>query len=96
MRCGRIVRASEDSRYSTYIVAEENPAKAEALIRTVVGPGSAVQWSVVVLSSAKGTSRFDFEPRHINRHVRLMTGVARNLRDVWLQERPIQQVTSLA
>ncbi|MGC1356237.1 MAG: hypothetical protein WA851_10670 [Xanthobacteraceae bacterium] len=43
MRYGRIVRASEHDRYATYIVAEENPAKAEALIRTVVGPGSAVQ-----------------------------------------------------
>jgi hypothetical protein len=43
MRHGRIIRVSERLGYTTYIVAEEDATKAEALIRTVVGPGPAVQ-----------------------------------------------------
>jgi len=43
MKHGRIVRASERKGYTTFIVAEEDAAKAEALIRTVIGPGLVVQ-----------------------------------------------------
>ena len=43
MRHGRIVRTSDRKSYTTYIVAEEDAAKTEALIRTVVGPGPEVQ-----------------------------------------------------
>jgi hypothetical protein len=43
MRYGRIIRVSQRQGYTTYIVAEEDAAKAEALMRTVVGPGPSVQ-----------------------------------------------------
>jgi hypothetical protein len=43
MKHGRIIRISEHRDYTTYIVAEENAAKAIALIRTMVGPGPVVQ-----------------------------------------------------
>jgi len=43
MRHGRIIRVSERQGYATYIVAEEDATKAEALMRTVVGPKPVVQ-----------------------------------------------------
>jgi hypothetical protein len=43
MKHGRIVRVSERRGYTTYIVAEEDAAKAEALLRAVVGPEPVVQ-----------------------------------------------------
>lgn len=43
MKHGRIIRVSERCTYTTYIVAEEDAAKAEALMRTVVGPWPVVQ-----------------------------------------------------
>ena len=43
MKYGRIVRVSERQGYTTYIVAEEDAAKAVALIRDTTGPGPVVQ-----------------------------------------------------
>jgi hypothetical protein len=43
MKHGRIIRVSERQSYTTYIVAEEDAAKAEALLRTLVGPAPIVQ-----------------------------------------------------
>ena len=43
MKQGRIIRVSERQGYTTYIVAEEDAAKAVALIRKVVGLGPVVQ-----------------------------------------------------
>jgi hypothetical protein len=43
MNHGRIIRVSERQDYTTYIVAEEDAAKAEALIRSVVGTTPVVQ-----------------------------------------------------
>jgi hypothetical protein len=43
MKHGRIVRISEHRDYTTYIVAEENAAKATAIMRKMVGPGPVVQ-----------------------------------------------------
>ena len=43
MKYGRIIRVSEHQGYTTYIVAEEDTAKAEALMRTLVGPEPVVQ-----------------------------------------------------
>jgi hypothetical protein len=43
MKHGRIVRVSERQGYTTYVVAEEDAAKAVALIRNAAGPGPAVQ-----------------------------------------------------
>jgi hypothetical protein len=43
MKHGRIIRVSERQSYTTYIVAEEDAAKAEALLRTLVGPTPVVQ-----------------------------------------------------
>jgi hypothetical protein len=43
MKHGRIIRISEHRDYTTYIVAEENAAKAVTLIRAMVGPGPVVQ-----------------------------------------------------
>jgi hypothetical protein len=43
MKHGRIIRVAERQSYTTYIVAEENAAKAQALMRTVVGPTPVVQ-----------------------------------------------------
>jgi hypothetical protein len=43
MKHGRIIRVSERQGYTTYIVAEEDAAKAETLMRTLVGPGPVVQ-----------------------------------------------------
>jgi hypothetical protein len=43
MKHGRIVRVSERQGYMTYIVAEEDAAKAVAVIRKATGPGPVVQ-----------------------------------------------------
>jgi hypothetical protein len=43
MKHGRIIRLSERQSYTTYIVAEEDAAKAEALIRTLVGSRTVLQ-----------------------------------------------------
>lgn len=43
MKHGRIIRVSERRDYTTYIVAEEDAAKAEALVRIVVGSEPIVQ-----------------------------------------------------
>ena len=43
MKHGRIIRVSERQSYATYIVAEEDVAKAVALIKKVVGLGPVVQ-----------------------------------------------------
>jgi hypothetical protein len=43
MKHGRIVRVTERRGYTTYIVAEEDSAKAEAILRTLVGRAPVVQ-----------------------------------------------------
>jgi hypothetical protein len=43
MKHGRIVRVSERQGYMTYIVAEEDAAKAVAVIRKATGPGPVMQ-----------------------------------------------------
>jgi hypothetical protein len=43
MEHGRIVRVSERQGYMTYIVAEEDAAKAVAVIRKATGPGPVVE-----------------------------------------------------
>lgn len=43
MKHGQIIRVSERRDYTTYIVAEEDAAKAEALVRIVVGSEPIVQ-----------------------------------------------------
>ena len=45
MKYGRIIRVSSSSSgsYTTYVVAEEDPAKAVAMIRTLVGTAARVE-----------------------------------------------------
>jgi hypothetical protein len=64
MRHGWIIRVSEGRGYITYIVAEEGAAKAEALTRTVAGPGPIVQSigrASLKLLDAVGLSASEYE-----------------------------------